>query len=162
MNLLIVSIVQWYIIESCASLASIRICQASAGTRRGMRAGRARDKKLFVESNWMLFQFMWKWHVQKIQCYKELVVQECSVILRWWRDHRLEFPALSDLARNPFCVIATSVASERVFNIAGYVVNSRWINLNSSSVKDNLFLNSAHKAKKEPFKFDWKVSLQCF
>jgi len=33
------------------------------------------------------------------------------------RNHILKFPALTDFARNTFCVMATSAASERVYNI---------------------------------------------
>ena len=55
--------------------------------------------------------------------------------------------ALSDLARNALCVMATSAASERVFSMARYVVNSRRANVKSSSVNDILFFNSAFKAK---------------
>jgi len=60
----------------------------------------------------------------KNQCCRELAVQGCRDIIQWWRDHRLKFPALSDLAGNTFCVMATSAASERVFNMTRNVVNS--------------------------------------
>jgi len=52
------------------------------------------------------------------------------------QEHRLEFPALSDLARNTLWEMGTSAASERVFSMAGHVVNSRRANLNSLSVND--------------------------
>jgi len=85
----------------------------------------------------------------EIQRYKELAAQGCSDILQWWQEHRLEFPALSDLVKNTLCVMATSTVSERVFRMAGHVVNSRRANLKSSSVNDILFFNSALKAKEE-------------
>jgi len=91
---------------------------------------------------------MWKCHEQEIQCYWELVAQGCRDILPWWRDHRLEFPDLSDLARNAFWVMATSAANERVFSIDGHVVNSRRANLKSSSVNDILFFSSALRKKR--------------
>jgi len=53
----------------------------------------------------------------------------------WWRDHRWEFPALSDLARTAFCVTVTNAGSERLEA--------------SSSVKDIRFYISAFKAKNE-------------
>jgi len=53
-----------------------------------------------------------------------------------------------DLARNAYCVMATSAASERVFSMDGHVVNSRRANLMSSSVSDKLFFNSALKVTK--------------
>jgi len=52
-------------------------------------------------------------------------VQGCSIIIQWRRDHGLEFPPLSDLARKTFWILATSVASERVFSMDGHVVNSK-------------------------------------
>ena len=44
-------------------------------------------------------------------------------------DYRSEFPALNDLARKTFCVMATSPANARVLIIDGRVVNSRRENL---------------------------------
>ena len=78
-----------------------------------------------------------------MQCHRELVVQCCSYILQKWRDHRLEFPALSDLPRNPFCIIATNTDSERVFGKAGHFVNSRRAHIKCSSVRDIHFFKSA-------------------
>ena len=66
----------------------------------------------------------------------------------------MEFTALSDLARNGFCVMATNAASEQVYNIARPVVNSRRGNLKSSSVNNMLYFNSALKTKKEAFTVD--------
>jgi len=70
--------------------------------------------------------------------YRKLVVQGCGDILQWWRDHRLEFPALSDIAINTFCVMATSAANEQVFSMAVRVVNGRRTNLKRSSL--NVFV----------------------
>jgi len=81
------------------------------------------------------------------------VVQGCSDILQWSQDHRLEFPDLSDLAknaRNTFCVMAIGAASELVFIIDGHVVNSTRINLKSSPVYGILFFNSAVKLREKP------------
>jgi len=51
------------------------------------------------------------------------VVQGCNAndILQRWCDDRLEFPGLSDLARNAFCIMATSSANQRVFSVDGHV-----------------------------------------
>ena len=65
---------------------------------------------------------------------------------------QLEFPGLSDLARNTFCVKATGAANERMF-IDGNAMNSRGANSKSSSVNDILFFNSALR-KKEALNFD--------
>ena len=66
---------------------------------------------------------------------------------------QLEFPSLSDLARNTFCVKATGAANERMFNIDGHAMNSRGANSKTSSVNDILFFNSALR-KIEALNFD--------
>jgi len=66
---------------------------------------------------------------------------------------QLEFPSLSDLARNTFCVKATGAANERMFTIDGHAMNSRGANSKSSSVNDILFFNSALR-KKEALNFE--------
>ena len=60
---------------------------------------------------------------------KPLVAGACSDILQWWRDHRLEFAALSDLARNAFCMMAASTAGKLAFGMAGHVMTRRRANL---------------------------------
>jgi len=42
----------------------------------------------------------------------------CRDILQWWSEHRLELPALSDLAINMSNMMATSVANEQVFVVS--------------------------------------------
>ena len=71
------------------------------------------------------------------------ILQQCSNILQQWRDLRLEFLVLSDLARNTFCVMATSAANEWVFSMDGHVMNSRRSNLKTLSVNDILIFNRA-------------------
>ena len=109
----------------------------------------------------MLTQRMWKWHEQKIQCYRELALQGCSHFLWWWRDHRLEFPALSELARNTFSVVVTCAASDRGFSMTEHV-NSRRASLKSSSADGMVFSNSAPGAQKEALTVDWKFSVLVF
>jgi len=46
-------------------------------------------------------------------------------ILQLWRNNRLEFTDLSDLARNRFCAMAISAANDRVFSVDGHFSNSR-------------------------------------
>jgi len=75
-------------------------------------------------------------------------VQGCSAILQWWRDHRLEFSDVSDLAINMICMTATSATNERVFSIDGNVVNSRRANLKRSSVNGELYQQCSEKAQR--------------
>ena len=95
----------------------------------------------------------WKayWAAQNLRlaaCGSRVGHNWCSDILQWQRDHGLEFPGLTDLARNAFCVMATSAAYERMFSIYDNVVNSRRANLKGSSVNDILFVNSALRIKR--------------
>jgi len=41
------------------------------------------------------------------------VLHECNDILQWWRNQKLEFPALSALARNTVCAMAPSAVSQQ-------------------------------------------------
>ena len=82
----------------------------------------------------------------ELQTYRDYVLQGVYKDLTdWWYTHRTEFPTLSIVARNVFCAMATSAASERNFSVAGNVVSDRRSCLKSSSVNDILFLNSARK-----------------
>lgn len=45
--------------------------------------------------------------------------EKLSNPLHWWRDHMVQFPRLSKLARRVLCVPATSAPSERLFSAAG-------------------------------------------
>jgi len=56
------------------------------------------------------------------------VVKECGIILHCWEDHGFELPALSDLARNTFWLMATSAVSKQVFGVTGHVMNSKKAN----------------------------------
>jgi len=61
-----------------------------------------------------------------------------SNILQWWRDNRLEFTALSDLAGNTFCVMATSAANKQMLSMVGEFLCER-----------HTLFNSALKAEKK-------------
>ena len=42
--------------------------------------------------------------------------------LSWWKERKVYYPMLSELARKYLCIPATSSPSERVFSTAGNVV----------------------------------------
>ena len=103
----------------------------------------------------------WEFSKEYVQTIKrllqELAVQECSNIPQWWRDHILEFPALSDLAsERVFSMVGH--ASERVFSMVGHVVNKGRAMLKSSSMNNKLFFNSVFKDKNKAFKVGQMVS----
>jgi len=119
-------------------VADTRNCRMGAGLTR-CEASQVQDKKSSVRVP-ECWPSACESDMSK-KSYRELAVQRCSNILPWWWDHRLKFPALSDLARNRFWVMRINGASERVVWTARHVVNSRKVNLKSSSVNNILFFN---------------------
>lgn len=61
--------------------------------------------------------------------------------LHWWQQNNSVYPNLSHLARRYLCIQGTSVASERVFSHAGYIVNDRRCSLKPDLVNKLVFLN---------------------
>jgi hypothetical protein len=61
--------------------------------------------------------------------YCQLSASEDTDILRWWKLHQSELPLLANLARKIFTVNASSVASERLFSLAGSIVTKKRNNL---------------------------------
>jgi hypothetical protein len=55
-------------------------------------------------------------------------------ILKWWRDHKLEFPKLSLLCAYYLSIPASSASSEREFSNAGQTINERRTNLKPETV----------------------------
>lgn len=89
--------------------------------------------------------------VSELDEYKNIAVkvEELNLpILDWWKAHAGQFPALSKLARNVLCIMASSSPSERNFSIAGIVVSARRSCLKPSSINNILFLNSAKRQDK--------------
>jgi len=66
----------------------------------------------------------------------------------------LEFPGLSHLAGNKFCVMATSAANEWVFSIDDHVVNSRSAKLKEFLSERQTLLQQCSEKEKETLKFD--------
>ena len=46
-------------------------------------------------------------------------------VLLWWKDHAVDLPLLSNLARSVLCACATSVPSERLFSLSGHIITKR-------------------------------------
>uniref|UniRef100_A0A3B1J960 HAT C-terminal dimerisation domain-containing protein n=1 Tax=Astyanax mexicanus TaxID=7994 RepID=A0A3B1J960_ASTMX len=62
-------------------------------------------------------------------------------VLQWWKNHRLEFPSLSKLARHVLCIPASSAPSERAFSVCGRILEERRSVLKPSTVSNILFLH---------------------
>ena len=78
---------------------------------------------------------------ENIEIYKNLPPAPFdSDPLQWWKLHEGKYPLLATLARKILCIPATSVASERVFSMAGDIVNSQRACLNPSHVDKLIFL----------------------
>ena len=63
-----------------------------------------------------------------------------SSILTWWRSHENKYPNLSRVARWFLGVQATSVASERVFSVAGDILSAKRSQLKPENVNTLIFL----------------------
>jgi hypothetical protein len=62
-----------------------------------------------------------------IYCYYTNYLQEAAAFnqLRWWDDHKFEYPLLSVMAFDYAAIPATSVPSERVFSRAGDLITKK-------------------------------------
>ena len=60
--------------------------------------------------------------------------------LKWWHQRRTTYPHLSTFLQSVWSLVATSVPSERVFSIAGNVVNEKRSRLLPENVDKLVFL----------------------
>ena len=67
--------------------------------------------------------------------------------LAWWRMNQAKYPRLAKIVRDLLCVPATSTPSERIFSVAGNTVVPKRTSLDSSTVDELVFLNSALSVK---------------
>ena len=77
-------------------------------------------------------------HYQKIRMKKE--EKEKTDVLTWWRFHQKLFPNLFKLVKVFLHIPATSVPSERIFSLAGYIVRSRRSKILAANVDKAIFL----------------------
>ena len=66
-----------------------------------------------------------------------------SPILKWWKEHAVLFPYLSQVARRYLAMPATSASVERLFSVAGQVVTAKRNSLHPSTVTLLVFLHEA-------------------
>lgn len=57
-------------------------------------------------------------------------------VLEWWRDNETRFPSLSSIARGVLSQVASSVSSERCFNMARDIHNYRRGQLDETTISD--------------------------
>ena len=62
----------------------------------------------------------------ELECYLSLPTVHPSIdVLLWWKDHAVNLPLLSNLARSVLWACATSVPSERLFSLSGHIITKR-------------------------------------
>lgn len=77
---------------------------------------------------------------REIQQYRCLSVQTDDP-LKWWSTQVKTYPRLSQLARTILSIPATSAPSERVFSVAGLVINAKRSTLSPSVVDKVIFVH---------------------
>ena len=98
----------------------------------GMTTGTAPPVRLLsVEEELTLF-------IQSIQIFK-------GDFSSFWITHRIRFPRLYRVAQRVNIVPATSVASESVFSIAGFIARKQRSSLTSTSLRYLMVLKESHR-----------------
>ena len=66
-------------------------------------------------------------------------------VLQWWKEHKALFPSLFKAAQAYLHIPATSVPSERIFSLAGYIVHDRRSKILATNVNKSIFLKRNEK-----------------
>ena len=61
--------------------------------------------------------------------------------LEWWKMRGCQYPLMSTLAKQYFCIPATSVCSEEIFSVAGNILNEKRNRLLPENVDKLVFLH---------------------
>ena len=62
--------------------------------------------------------------------------------LSWWKENKIFFPNLYEIAKRRFCIMATSVPYERIFSKQGEIIIEKRTLLTSDKVSKILFLHT--------------------
>ena len=62
-------------------------------------------------------------------------------IFKWWPDHSSEYPSLYQAFRATLSIPATSIPSERIFSLAGFILCKRRSQILAKNVNRYIFLN---------------------
>ena len=65
--------------------------------------------------------------------------------LSWWKNHEHKNSKLARLAKKYLCIPASSVSSERIFSLAGNIINKKRCRLSPDMVDMLVFLNKNRK-----------------
>ena len=65
--------------------------------------------------------------------------------LSWWKNHEHKNSKLARLANKYLCIPASSVSSERIFSLAGNIINKKRCRLSPDMVDMLVFLNKNRK-----------------
>ena len=66
---------------------------------------------------------------------------EVQTLLEWWAQNEFLYPRIAVLAKKYLAVPATSVPSERVFSLAGIIVNKKRSRLSPTNIDTMIFMN---------------------
>lgn len=67
--------------------------------------------------------------------------------LKFWKEQHFNFPNLSIVVQERFCVLGTSVPCERQFSRAGQIITDRRNRLTAKKAEQLIFLNSNYISK---------------
>ena len=62
-------------------------------------------------------------------------------ILQWWKDNGSNYPSLYLAVKSTLSIPATSVPAERIFSLAGFIVNKRRAQLKADKVNKLIYVN---------------------
>ena len=65
--------------------------------------------------------------------------------LSWWKNYEHKNSKLARLAKKYLCILASSVSSERIFSLAGNIINKKRCRLSPDMVDMLVFLNKNRK-----------------
>ena len=78
---------------------------------------------------------------QELDCYlKEPVVMEKIDVFQWWKEKKIQYPSLYQLATKYLCIPATSVPSERIFSKAGEIMSKKRNRISVKHMNNLIFL----------------------
>ena len=63
-------------------------------------------------------------------------------VLQLWKIREIEFPILSKVVRNYYCIPATSTSVERIFSTSGWIYDDQRANLSPDMVSKLVCLNN--------------------